>query len=154
MLKKYIIFIIITFIVLIFCMGCVLQDPKENPSYSVLPEVLIDYEESTEEIDIWVKSAISDFKYDSIQIQVTNKTITQRSEDNNTYCIYHSTKYTEFNLTIIVLFEEKEFNFQTSVRQEYIEEELNFVLFNIEDEEEEVFTIKDLPIKKVLEEFI
>ena len=140
---------------LILNMGCTLQDPKSNTSYSVFPEILVDYDLDAEETKIWVKSALSDFKYDNIMYEITTDQAQEKYiiQENNTYCLAYSTELTLFNLTISVISEEKEFVFNCRIEIYQTEE---FTIRIIIDEEgkksEEILKIDDLPYKKVLEE--
>ncbi len=74
-------------LILAITTGCVLQDPRSNPSYSVFPEILLDYDFDASETGIWVKSALSDFKYDSILLEVINDDNNEKQiiQENNTY---------------------------------------------------------------------
>lgn len=140
---------------LILTMGCTLQDPSSNPSYSVFPEILVDYDIDSEETKIWVKSALSDFKYDQIKYEILSDEGQKNYiiQENNTYCLPYSTKLTSFNLTISVLSEEKEFGFSCRIEIEQAAEYLIRVIIYEEREEiEEILKIDDLPYKKVLEE--
>jgi hypothetical protein len=141
--------------ILLLTMGCTLQDPRSNPSYSVFPEILVDYDIDSEETKIWVKSALSDFKYDQIRYEILSDEGQKNYiiQENNTYCLPYSTKSTSFNLTISVLSEEKEFGFNCRIETEQTAEYLIRVIIYEEGEEiEEILKIDDLPYKKVLEE--
>ena len=96
-------------------MCCILQDPKSNPSFSVLPELLLDYDFETDEARIWVKSAVSDFKYDNITIEMSYDDQKQTIIENNTYCTSTSTLQKVFNLKIILVSEEKIFEFDCKI---------------------------------------
>ncbi len=157
MIRKIIVFCIFSIIVfsMIFSMGCILQDPKTNPSYSVLPEVLLDYDFDTEETKIWVKSALSDFKYDNITIEISYNGQNEISNDNNTYGISISTKQKVFELFTLVVSEEKKFEFISKVDVDVTREDLIIITTYDEitsEELEEVVLEEDLPYKKILSE--
>ena len=60
------------FFILICFSGCILQSPGDDPPYSVLPILLLDYDFDSDETKIWVKSALSDYKYTNITIEIFN----------------------------------------------------------------------------------
>jgi hypothetical protein len=150
MFKKGIISIII--FILIITMGCTLSDPSEGPSYSVFPKMILDYDLDDEQIKVWVKSAIGDFKYDYMKMELLNKNYTERIEENNTYFIQISTELDDFNLTIQVITEEKIFDYACHISLLIIDEEISVSIWNFESEKEEIFLLDDLPYKNVLEE--
>jgi hypothetical protein len=142
-------------ILIILSLGCTLQDPKDHPSYSVYPEVLIDYDFDSTETKVWVKSALSDFKYDQIVIEALDENGVQTVSENNTYCISLSTKATKFNLTIYAISEENQFGYSCNIDidLELIEEALiTITIFDHEEETEEIIEAENLPFKKVLKE--
>jgi hypothetical protein len=140
------------FISLLLTMGCTLQSPEDNPTYSVLPEMLLDYDQDNQETKIWVKSAISDFKYNKIIIELTSNGINKITQDNNTYCISTSTKSNNFNISISVISENNEFQYQASIRIQFEEEILTITIFEPIEDLEEIILEDDLPFKRVLEE--
>jgi hypothetical protein len=133
-------------------MGCTLQNPEDNPTYSVLPEMLLDYDLENQETKIWVKSAISDFKYDTIIIELTSNGESLITQDNHTYCISTSTKSNNFNITISVIAEENIFQHQFSILVQFEGEILTITVSEPIEELEEIILEDDLPFKRVLEE--
>jgi hypothetical protein len=133
-------------------MGCTLQDPRSNPAYSVFPEVLIDYDLDEKLTKIWVKSALSDFKYDNIRIEISTNDDLRIIEDGNTYCLSASIYYKIFNLTISVKSEENEFDYNSRIEVELYEFGMDLRIFDYITDEEDVVSKEDLPFKKVLEE--
>jgi hypothetical protein len=105
MLKKVIIVLII--LILVSTTGCTLPDPREDPSYSVFPKMILDYDIEQEQIRVWVKSAIGDFKYDYIKIEISSVNYTKTVEENNTYSTQLSSEVNDFNLTLFVTTEER-----------------------------------------------
>jgi hypothetical protein len=146
------IIVICILLLLFFTTGCTLQSPEDNPTYSVLPEMLLDYDFQSQETKIWVKSAISDFKYDSIIIELMLNESKIINQDNNTYCIFTITKSINFNITINVFFKERVFQYQASILVQFDEEIISITIFEPIDESEEIVFEDDLPFKKVLEE--
>lgn len=151
MLKKIVVMGIL--FTLTFTMGCTLQDPRKNPSYSIFPEIILDYDFDSDDTKVWVKSALSDFKYDRINIEISYGEIKQSVDDNNTYCLYMHTKLLIFNLTISVVAENKEFNFDSNVKVDLNGEHLLILaIYDDGDIKEEMILEDDLPYKKVLKE--
>ncbi|WP_455391908.1 hypothetical protein [[Eubacterium] cellulosolvens] len=149
------IFLVCILTILILTMGCTLQGPESNPSFSVLPEVLLDYDFDTEETKIWVKSAISDFRYDNITIKLSTTNKTEMVLDNNTYGASIYTKHKLFYLEILVVSEEKMFRFYGKVDVDINREDLIIITTydEITDEPtEEAFLEDDLPYREILEE--
>lgn len=140
------------FLLLILAMGCTLQDPRTNPSYSVIPEVLIDFDFNEERTKIWVKSAISDFEYDSIKMEITANNNLNIVKDNNTYCSHVFVKSKSFNMTILAISEDKEFEYNCRIRIELFTNDINLIIFDTDTNEEDIVSKGDLPYKKVLEE--
>jgi hypothetical protein len=148
--------LIIIFIIMNLSMGCILQGPDNNPSFSMLPELLLDYDFDADETDIWVKSALSDFKYENISIEVDYENIYKKEEDNKTYCVHLSTKLMVFNLNIIVNSLEKTFTYQGTIDIDLMREDLIIITTydEITDEPtEEILSEDDLPYKIILKEF-
>ena len=141
-----------TFLILTLSMGCTLQDPRSSPSYSVFPEILLDYDLDTDETKVWVKSALSDFKYDNILLEITIGDDTRVVQENNTYCTQITTKSPEFNLTITATSEDKIFGYQCEVMIESQEGGLLITIFEPGSDSEEEIREDDLPFKKVLDE--
>jgi len=148
------------FITIFLTIGCTLQDPTSNPSYSVLPKLLLDYDFDVGETSIWVKSAVGDFKYDNVTIEISSNEQRRRIMNNNTYFLFASTVMSEFNLDVTVNAtvnsEEKRFIFNCEVNVDIVREDLIIITTYDEktDEElEEKIHQDDLPYKKILEEF-
>jgi len=148
------------FITIFLTIGCTLQDPSSNPSYSVLPKLLIDFDYDVGETNVWVKSAVGDFKYDNITIEISSNEQKRIIMNNNTYFLSTSTELSEFNLDITVnatvKSEEKRFIFNCEVNVDVVGEDLIIITTYDErtDEElEEKIQEDDLPYKKILEEF-
>ena len=151
MLKKLIVMGIL--IISLLTMGCTLQDPRSNPSYSVFPEILLDYDSDTDEVKIWVKSALSDFKYDNIKIEISDDKDKLISDDNNTYCLNVFTKSTLFNLSVQVKADDKEFGFDSQIEVDLLGEYLiRITIYEKGEKSEELIRKDDLPYKKVLKE--
>lgn len=139
-------------LIIISSMGCTLTSPETNPTYSVIPGVIIDYDFELEISKIWVKSAISDFKYNLINITLNSKNQTVIREDTNTYCIDNSIKSDSYNLSVQVIYKEREFLYQVSIKIEFIEDIFTLTIFEPETEDEDILYEDDLPFKTVLEE--
>ncbi len=150
MMKKLAIMGILSLIIL--TMGCTLQDPRENPTYSMIPEVLVDYDFEEKETKIWVKSAISDFKYNSITFEILMDNKLEIIQENNTYCSSVFIEDNIFNLTILVVSKEREFEYISQVEIELLEDDVIIRIYDISADEEDVVTLDNLPWKKVLEE--
>lgn len=148
------------FLSIFLTIGCTLQDPTSNPSYSVLPKLLLDYDSDSGETGIWVKSAVGDFKYDNITIEISFNEQRIIFMNNNTYFLSASTVMPEFNLDITVNStvnsEERRFIFNCEVKVDLVGEDL--IIITTYDEKtdkelEEKLHKDDLPYKKILEEF-
>ena len=142
-------------LLIIISSGCILQDPKSNPSYSVLPALLLDYDSDMDETKMWVKSALSDFKYDNITIKAAFGNQTQVASDNNTYAVSLITQFKQFDLDLLVSSEEKSFSFKSKIDIDPLREDLIIITtYNeITDEPmEDFYQLEDLPYKKILEE--
>ena len=152
---KKIIFLVFLIMLLTTIMGCTLQGPESNPSFSILPEVLLDYDFDENEVDIWVKSAISDYKYNNITIEISKDDNTWVIQDNYTYCVYTSSELNSFKLKIIVNGNEKSFGFESEVDVDLLREDLIIITtyddLTAEANEERVAE-DDLPYKKILNE--
>ena len=143
------------FSILILMMGCLLQSPESNPSFSILPEVIIDYDFDAEEIKIWVKSALSDYKYDNITIAISKDPYHQIVVKNYTYCETISTEMKVFNLKIIAASEDRIFEFNCDVDVDLLREDLIIITtYDIITNEptEERLLEDNLPFKKILKE--
>lgn len=153
MMRKLTIACILT--ILILMMGCTLQGPEDNPSFSVLPEILIDFDFESEETKIWIKSALSDFRYNNITIELITDQATEVISDNYTYGYSLYTKLKVFHLNIDVASEKKLFNFYCKVDVDLTREDLIIITTYdeiTEEPEEESLLEDDLPYKKILKE--
>ena len=142
------------FLILILTMGCILQSPGSNPSYSVLPKILLDYDFETDETKIWVNSALGDFRYENITIEISNNNQKQVIIENNTYSVSTFIKHKVFNLNIIVISEDKKFGFNCKID---VDLSKDLIIITIYDETtgkgtEEDIQKDNLPFKKILEE--
>jgi hypothetical protein len=133
-------------------MGCTLQDPRENPTYSVIPEVLIDYDFEEEETKIWVKSAISDYKYNSITFEISMGSEFKIIEENNTYCSAVNIENNLFNLSIYVESKNREFEYNCEIEIELFENDVTITILDLDTDEVDIVNLDELPLKKVLEE--
>lgn len=143
------------FFILLCFSGCILQSPGDNPSYSVLPRLLLDYDFDSDNTKIWVKSALSDYRYTNITIEIINNSESYSISDNNTYGLSAATQLKIFNLHIYVVAEEKIFEILLNIDVDETREDLIIITTYNEgtDEEiEEIITEKDLPFKKILNE--
>ena len=94
---------------------------------------------------------MSDFKYDSIIFQISSSQGQEIIQDNNTYCLPTSTELTSFNLTVKVISDENDFEFDSRIEIEETGE--NLIIMTIYDYDEnsmELIDKNDLPYKKVL----
>jgi hypothetical protein len=153
MMRKVSLMIILLMVIL--SMGCTLQGPESNPSFSVLPELLLDYDFDAEETGIWVKSALSDFKYHNITIQISSDHDTSIVTDNNTYGVHMSSELQLFDLSVIANSEKKLFAYECRVDVDLMREDLIIITTydEITDEPtDETLTLEDLPYKIILDE--
>ena len=153
MMRKFT--LVCIFSILILMMGCLLQSPESNPSFSILPEVIIDYDFDAEETKIWVKSALSDYKYDNITIEISNDPYYEIVIKNNTYCETISTEIKIFNLNIIAVSKDRIFELNCDVDVDLLREDLIIITtYDITTNEptEERLLEDNLPFKKILEE--
>jgi len=146
------IFVMGIFSLIIFTMGCTLQDPRENPTYSVIPEVLIDYDFEEKETKIWVKSAISDFKYNSITFEISMDNAIRIFEENNTYCSSVNIEKNMFNVSIYVESKDREFEYNSKIEIELFENDAILRIYDLDTNDLDVLSLDELPLKKVLEE--
>jgi hypothetical protein len=157
MKKKFMVSSVLLMIILIsiLTMGCTLRSPEDNPTYSLIPGVLLDYDFDTQMVRIWVKSAISDFKYDNIEIELISDNTTVKNEDNNTYCLYSQIKAQRLNMTVQIIRENKLFQFSALVEIIYEDNENPFqiLITDPETDEQEIILEEDLPYKKVIKDY-
>ncbi|MDI6916751.1 MAG: hypothetical protein QMC80_03040 [Thermoplasmatales archaeon] len=144
-MKKGIWFIVVLFILFAGCIG---SPPKiENPISSA-PGMIMDYDKDANTTKIWVKGEVTDYKYSRITITIDE---TDKVEDNNTYCLTHSTNLPSFSVQIVVWTEENSYEYACSVTIH--DPAYGYPRFDVVDDEKtyQVFE-KDLPFKRVLEE--
>jgi hypothetical protein len=143
------------FFILICFSGCILQSPGDDPSYSVLPRLLLDYDFDSDETKIWVESALSDYRYTNITIEINYKNNSHSISDNNTYGLFASTQLKIFNLHIYIVAEEKIFELEINVDVDELREDLIIITTYDEETDEEIeetISEEDLPFKKILDE--
>ncbi|UCH89498.1 MAG: hypothetical protein JSV49_02290 [Thermoplasmata archaeon] len=130
--------------------GC-LKDPEEGGhDYSSIPEVIVDYDFDSEQFKIYVKSAIGDYKYETIKIKVND----YEKIENNTYMLSYNCNSTEYDLDVEA---QVDINLVYSYACEIIllNDEENDIFLNvieiIDDAEKETPVGEDdLPWKKIL----
>ena len=153
MQRKFFLSTVIVILILTFNLfsGC-LENPNEEGGggFSRIPEVILDYDIDTDSFKIYVKSAVGDFKYQSITIRINDTEMIE----NNTYV--HQIQFqkndfiliTEAAVSLDVIFFA---SFQVTV----VNDIENNIFLNIIDtteiqEKEYELAQEDIPWKKIL----
>ncbi len=142
-------------VIVVLCImfaGCIGSPPKMDNPLSMAPGMIMDYDKDTKMTKIWVKGEATDYKYSRITITIDE---INRVEDNNSYCLSHSTNISpHFSIQIMVWTENTWYGYtcNITVHEFGIEDEYNPRFTVIDNEKETVVLEKDLPFKRILEE--
>ena len=144
--------ILIVMLLLIFMTisGC-LENPSEGGrGYSSIPKLLLDYEVETGCFKIYVNSALGDYKYEYILINVDGNL----TMENNTYVLSYKCARDTFDVYVEAAVDEDTI-YQSTIKVSLIKDEENNIIVNIIDstdntDEKYEIPVGDLPWKKVL----
>ncbi len=135
--------------------GCLrnIYDDDSPSSISALPELIIDYHMAANETKFWVKSPITDYRYDSITLTVSNETTTRREQDNYTYSIDLAVQFETFRVNVTARSQRTIYSFSCNCK--IMRTELDTRMFKIDyllDDELEVEEVpfEELPWKIIL----
>lgn len=141
---------IILMIMILSSSGCLKNPSNGGGGYLSIPEVLIDYDYDTGCFKIYVNSALGDYKYRYIMIQVDgNQTV-----ENNTYVLSYTCAGDSFTVTVEASVDEDTVYYSTLEVSLSEDEENNIIIYiidrtdNAHDETDVLF--EDLPWKKIL----
>lgn len=120
-------------------------------SISALPELIVDYELERNATKFWVKSPITDYRYDSIRITITNETQTRQRAENYTYCIDLEAPFRHFTINASATSKDVRYEFQCDCEIRYQQGlTFQFVYMDRLTEKTEQVLFEDLPWKITL----
>jgi hypothetical protein len=143
--------ITVIFITLSLISGC-LSAPEEGGrgGLSSIPELLLDYDFELEQFSLYIMSAVGDYKYDYIKINLDDSEVIE----NNTYVLCYKTMKTNFTLEVEAQIDIDVFYYYTcEVEIVNNGEENTFLMItdSMELLEEEIpLSKEELPWKKIL----
>ena len=133
-------------VIVVLCImsaGCI--DIPPNPLSSA-PGLIMDYDKDTSTTKIWVRGEATDYKYSKITILIDG---TDKMEDNNTYCLSHSTYLSVFSLEIVVQSENTCYKYSCDV---IVKDSPRFTITDTKHPNGITVSEKDLPFTRVIEE--
>lgn len=130
--------------------GC-LKPLSDEKGYASIPEMIVDYDFEDERFEIYLKSAVGDYKFEHLIIEVNGN----RSMENNTYALCSTCIDRELELDCEAQVDEDTiYYYACDIEIIDDDDEDIFILITervTEDEKEDEVSKEDMPWKKILE---